>query len=214
MKIVYSALILVGLTMTIYFGFQWVSGTQAAENLSQDEIEALETAKVERQEVENEESSLEEESDSVTDPVMSDEIDLYHVGAEMSRLVIPEIEKSYKTYWGTDDETLKQGVGMYVSQWTTTPDEKRHTVLSGHRDTVFSELGAVELGDVLYLEYEGQRYEYEIDDIWITDADDRTVIVDKDEATLTLTTCYPFDFVGSAPDRYIIQSKLVDIVEI
>lgn len=209
MRIVYSTLILVGFTTMIYFGFQWVSGTQAAETISQEEVEALEATPSEPAEEETV-----EDDEPTSDPVMSDELDLYDVGAEMSKLVIPGIESSYKTYWGTDDATLKQGVGMYVSEWTTTPDEKRHTVLSGHRDTVFAELGDVELGDVLYLEYEGQRYEYEIDDIWITHADDRTVIVDKDEATLTLTTCYPFEFLGSAPDRYIIQSTLVDVVEI
>ncbi|MEY8749327.1 class D sortase [Alkalicoccobacillus gibsonii] len=191
--------------MTGYFGFQWINGTQAAESVSQEELKQIEDAKTVT--VENEVTETEEEP--TTDPIMSDEIELFDVGSEMSRLIIPKIEKSYKTYWGADDATLKQGVGMYVSQWTTTPDEKRHTVLSGHRDTVFSELGSLNEGDVLYLEYEEQRYEYEISEIWITDADDRTVIVDKDAATLTLTTCYPFEFLGSAPDRYIIQSKLI-----
>lgn len=205
MRVVYSALIIIGLTMTGYFGFQWINGTQAAESVSQEELKQIEDAKTVT--VENEVTETEEEPS--TDPIMSDEIELFDVGSEMSRLIIPKIEKSYKTYWGADDATLKQGVGMYVSQWTTTPDEKRHTVLSGHRDTVFSELGSLNEGDVLYLEYEEQRYEYEISEIWITDADDRTVIVDKDAATLTLTTCYPFEFLGSAPDRYIIQSKLI-----
>lgn len=72
----------------------------------------------------------------------------------------------------------------------------------------------MEKGDSVFLEYEGQRYEYAIEEIWITDAEDRTVIVDKDEATLTLTTCYPFDYIGYAPDRYIIQGTLVEIQEI
>ncbi|MEK4563466.1 class D sortase [Alkalihalobacillus sp. FSL R5-0424] len=204
----YSALIIIGLTMTGYFGFQWINGTQAAEPVSQEELKLIEEAKKVNSDSE-EKDVIETEEELQADPIMSDEIELFDVGSEMSRLIIPKIEKSYKTYWGADDATLKQGVGMYVSQWTTTPDEKRHTVLSGHRDTVFSELGTLNEGDVLYLEYEGQRYEYEIAEIWITDADDRTVIVDKDEATLTLTTCYPFEFLGSAPDRYIIQSKLI-----
>lgn len=205
MRVVYSALIIIGLAMTGYFGFQWINGTQAAESVSQEELKQIEDAKT----VSVENDVIETEEEPTTDPIMSDEIELFDVGSEMSRLIIPKIEKSYKTYWGADDATLKQGVGMYVSQWTTTPDEKRHTVLSGHRDTVFSELGSLDEGDVLYLEYEEQRYEYEISKIWITDADDRTVIVDKDTATLTLTTCYPFEFLGSAPDRYIIQSKLI-----
>ncbi|MFK3937433.1 class D sortase [Alkalihalobacillus sp. NPDC078783] len=213
LRIVYSALIIIGLTMTGYFGFQWINGTQAAEPVSQEELKQIEEAKKVTSDSE-EKDVIETEEEPQADPIMSDEIELFDVGSEMSRLIIPKIEKSYKTYWGADDATLKQGVGMYVSQWTTTPDEKRHTVLSGHRDTVFSELGTLNEGDVLYLEYEGQRYEYEIAEIWITDEDDRTVIVDKDEATLTLTTCYPFEFLGSAPDRYIIQSKLIGQTEL
>lgn len=213
MRIVYSALIIIGLTMTGYFGFQWINGTQAAEPVSQEELKQIEEAKKVVSDSE-EKDVIETEKELQADPIMSDEIELFDVGSEMSRLIIPKIEKSYKTYWGADDATLKQGVGMYVSQWTTTPDQKRHTVVSGHRDTVFSELGTLNEGDVLYLEYEGQRYEYEIAEIWITDADDRTVIVDKDEATLTLTTCYPFEFLGSAPDRYIIQSKLIGQTEL
>ena len=43
---------------------------------------------------------------------------------------------------------------------------------------------------------------------WITDAEDRTVIVEKDKPTLTLTTCYPFNYIGDAPDRYIIEASL------
>lgn len=52
-------------------------------------------------------------------------------------------------------------------------------------------------------------YTYEIQKMWITHADDRTVIVKKEEPTLTLTTCYPFDYIGDAPDRYIIEAKLI-----
>ncbi len=43
---------------------------------------------------------------------------------------------------------------------------------------------------------------------WITHADDRTVIIKKEEPILTLTTCYPFNYIGDAPDRYIIEAKL------
>ncbi|SCL86021.1 LPXTG-site transpeptidase family protein [Bacillus wiedmannii] len=44
---------------------------------------------------------------------------------------------------------------------------------------------------------------------WITDAEDRTIIVEKDKPTLTLTTCYPFIYIGDAPDRYIIEASLI-----
>lgn len=50
---------------------------------------------------------------------------------------------------------------------------------------------------------------YETIDFKIVPADDMTVMVPTDYETLTLTTCYPFDFIGDAPDRYIVYTKLV-----
>ena len=97
---------------------------------------------------------------------------------------------------------------MFVSDLTTTPSGNGHTVLSGHRDTVFTELGQLKENDQLIVEYENKTYTYEINKHWITDSEDRTVIVEKSEPTLTLTTCYPFDYIGDAPDRYIEASLL------
>lgn len=134
---------------------------------------------------------------------------VYNEGDRVATLFIPKINQTYEVFWGTDEQTLKKGVGMYISQWTVTPDQEGHTVLSGHRDTVFRPLGELEKGDRLYVTYKGIDYEYIIRKIWITHANDRTVIVEKDEAILTLTTCYPFYYIGSAPDRYIIQASLV-----
>lgn len=51
------------------------------------------------------------------------------------------------------------------------------------------------------------RRKCKINKHWITDAEDRTVIVEKDEPTLT--TCYPFNYIGDAPDRYIIEASLI-----
>ncbi|TMW71569.1 class D sortase [Alteribacter natronophilus] len=137
----------------------------------------------------------------------------YEAGDEVGELIIPQLDRLYEVYWGTDDDTLDQGVGYHEGDFTTPPDGLGHTVLSGHRDTVFRELGELEEGDRLYMEFEDRVYEYQIRDIWITDADDRTVIVDKDRPTLTLTTCYPFNYFGAAPDRYIIQAELTDITQ-
>ena len=124
-------------------------------------------------------------------------------------LNIPKIKKKFSIYWGANDATLKKGVGMFVSDLTTTPSGGGHTVLSGHRDTVFTELGELKEKDNLIVEYDNTMYTYEIQKMWITHADDRTVIVKKEEPTLTLTTCYPFDYIGDAPDRYIIEAKLI-----
>ena len=129
-------------------------------------------------------------------------------GDEVALLRIPALNKEYLTYWGTEDDALDRGVGMHESQWTTTPEEMGHTLLSGHRDTVFRELGDLETGDEMIVLFNGVTYTYTIDDIWITSADDQSVVVEKEEATLTLSTCYPFHLLGAAPDRYIVQASL------
>ncbi|MED3831608.1 class D sortase, partial [Priestia megaterium] len=134
----------------------------------------------------------------------------YNKGQKVANLVIPKLELKYSVYWGTDADTLKRGVGMFVSDLTTTPNGKGHTVLSGHRDTVFTRLGELKTGDKLIVEFDNKLYEYQIKKIWITHKEDRTVIVSKDKPTLTLTTCYPFDMIGKAPDRYIIQAEMIN----
>lgn len=178
------------------------SGLSEEENGTVIEAEGRSSGKTEQTAAENGED-IERENNEVS----------YHAGDRFGELIIPKLGMVYEVYWGTDDDTLKKGVGYHDSKFTTPPSGMGHTVLSGHRDTVFSELGDMEEGDRLYIDVEGKVYEYQIRDIWITDAEDRTVIVEKDTPTLTLTTCYPFNFFGVAPDRYIIQAELTDITE-
>ncbi|WP_054635753.1 class D sortase [Thalassobacillus sp. C254] len=198
MEKILIAIIGLGLSMAAFYGYQWYSSSQAVIKIPSEESEELSAHAVAPSE------NIEHQ-----DPQMSDEVENFTTGEEMAQLKIPSIETGYPVYWGADEETLDQGVGMYVSEWTTTPDEFRHTVVSGHRDTVFTALGDVKEGDSLFIEYENEVYEYAVKDIWITGAEDRTVIVDKETPTLTLTTCYPFDYIGNAPDRYIIQGEMV-----
>ncbi len=212
-KIVAIFLICIGVATTGYYGFQWWQSSQAVETVSLAEVDGWSINDT-KQEAAPPALPAPEKPPEKPSVLMSEDMDQYEAGDEVGRLVIPAIEKGYPTYWGADEATLDQGVGMYVSKWTTTPDQKRHTVVSGHRNTVFIGLDKIEKGDSIFLEYGNERFEYAVDDMWVTGADDRTVITDKDEATLTLTTCYPFDFVGYAPDRYIIEAQLVNVQDI
>ncbi|MCA1009552.1 class D sortase [Halobacillus halophilus] len=220
MNKVLVAIMLFGVLMAGFYGYQWWDGTKAAEKVPMEETE--EWSKSDKEAVHSEtdknssritevEAQNTHKNETPEPVTMSKDIDKFKKGENVGRVVIPSIEMGYTTFWGADPEVLKQGVGMYVSEWTTTPDEKRHTVLSGHRETVFTELGDVKKDDSIFVEYNGKRYEYKVEKMWVTDADDRSVIVEKDEATLTLSTCYPLDFIGDAPDRYIIQSKLINV---
>jgi sortase A len=191
-------LMIVGLLMGAFYSFEWYKGKSSAQDLTTEEIEDFEqqTAKQHSSEV------------PVNAQIPSSQIQ-HKEGEKVAMLNIPKIKKKFSIYWGANDATLKKGVGMFVSDLTTTPSGGGHTVLSGHRDTVFTDLGELKEKDNLILEYDNKTYTYEIQKKWITHADDRTVIIKKEEPTLTLTTCYPFDYIGDAPDRYIIEAKLI-----
>ena len=198
-------LLLIGLAIAIVNFLEWNAGQTAAQDITAEEVQNFK--KIE-QAIGKEMIFTPSPKEGTPSPLLTADID-QEAGAQMATLLIPKIEQKYSVYWGTDSSTLNQGVGMYVSDLTTVPGGYGHTVLSGHRDTVFVRLGELEKADLLHVEYDEKIYVYEITDIWITDEDDRSVIVEKDESVLTLTTCYPFDFIGYAPDRYIVQAKLI-----
>ncbi|MFP7254135.1 class D sortase [Terribacillus goriensis] len=203
-KIIGFSFLFAGILLGIYTVTQWYTSASSAEEYSEeDKVEAEAIIK----ETTDQESVKKEQPKESSTVLAEDEN--YQTGEKVAMLSIPKIEKKFSVFWGTDEDTLTKGVGMMESDSTTTPAGKRHTVLSGHRDTVFVELGDLEEGDHLLVTMGDTDYTYQITDIWITDDDDRSVIVPKETATLTLTTCYPFDFVGQAEQRYIIQGELI-----
>jgi sortase A len=128
-------------------------------------------------------------------------------GEMIGNLSIPKLEANLPIYHGTDEDELEKGVGHFAG--SVLPGEKDNSVLSGHRDTVFRKLGSVGKGDLLIVSTEAGQFTYKVRKVRIVDADDRTVIVPKPRPTLTVTTCYPFDFIGDAPERYILIADLV-----
>lgn len=128
-------------------------------------------------------------------------------GKVFASLTIPLLDLTLPIYEGTTEDDLKKGVGHYKN--SVLPGENDNAILSGHRDTVFRNLDKLEKGDQLIVTTNNHTFKYQIQKIRIVDKDDKTVIVPKPRATLTLTTCYPFQFIGPAPKRYIIEAFLV-----
>ncbi|MHC0037055.1 class D sortase [Pseudoneobacillus sp. C159] len=123
----------------------------------------------------------------------------------MGILHLPKIKKELPIIRGVSEDDLEKGVGYY--EGTALPNQNDQMVLSGHRDTVFKRLGELQVGDELIVEMSSGKYSYIIEETFIVEADDLTVI--KSTAPiekLTLTTCYPFNFVGNAPKRYIVNA--------
>ena len=128
-------------------------------------------------------------------------------GDTIGILTIPVLNEGWPIIEGTGDGDLKRGVGHFIQ--SVLPGKDDNCVLSGHRTTVFKKMGKLTIGDRLIVQTVAGTFTYQIARIRIVHQNDRTVIVPTDHAVLTLTTCYPFVYIGSAPDRYIVSADLV-----
>ena len=127
-------------------------------------------------------------------------------GDLIGTLEIPRIKRVIPIYEGTDDAELKRGAGHYIK--SVLPGAIDNSVIAGHRDSVFSKFGSLKIGDLLTVKTASGTFIYKIKSFRIVKADDRTVIVPTKVATLTLSTCYPFYYVGNAPKRFIVTALL------
>ena len=128
-------------------------------------------------------------------------------GDNIGSLTIPALKRKLPIIQGTGVKELKKGVGHFTQ--SVLPGEKDNCVLSGHRETVFRQIGKLKIEDQLIVQTSTGTFTYEVNGTRIVHADDKTVIVPTDHALLTMTTCYPFNTPGYFPDRYIVSAALV-----
>lgn len=129
-------------------------------------------------------------------------------GDYLGTISIPALKKTLPIYQGTETSQLEKGVGHF--EGSVLPGATDNSVLAGHRDSVFSQLGKLKLGDLLIVNTTAGNYTYKIARFRIVKADDRTVIVPTKTAVLTLSTCYPFFYFGNAPKRFIVSADLIE----
>ena len=129
-----------------------------------------------------------------------------HFDPPLAILRIPKVGLEVAVLYGTDDLTLNRGVG--VIEGTSRPGEGGKIGIAGHRDGFFRVLKDIHRGDTIDLETRYQIQRYRIDEIVIVSPHDVSVLRPTSAPTLTLVTCYPFYFIGSAPQRYIVTASL------
>ncbi len=180
--------IIAGICLLGYSGFQLYSSAQK-------EKERL-----------NEASNLvAEKKEETEDTEIEFDYDKYETGDTLGILYIPRLDREIPIIEGTDEEELAQGVGHYKG--TGFPGQNKQILLSGHRDTVFRQFGELKDGDEFHLRLENGTFVYAIREHEIVDADDTTVIdPTREDEVLTVSTCYPFSYIGSAPDRYVVYA--------
>lgn len=124
--------------------------------------------------------------------------------APLAVLRIPKIGLEVPVLEGTDDFTLNRAVGHIAG--TPRPGESGNVGIAGHRDGFFRGLKDMAPGDEVELETRKDVERYRIADTLIVRPEDVGVLHATGRPTLTLVTCYPFYYVGSAPQRYIIRA--------
>lgn len=128
-------------------------------------------------------------------------------GENFAVLKIPSLKMELPIFHGDNEAQLSQGIGHYSG--STVPGEGGNIVLAGHRDTYFRELEYIKKGDEVIVSTSYGDYLYKVSDIRITTPDDSTVCEPTDKEQLTMYTCYPFTYIGSAPERYIVVCDFV-----
>ncbi|GAK10473.1 class D sortase [Geomicrobium sp. JCM 19039] len=129
------------------------------------------------------------------------------LGESVGVLRIPTLDVTLPIVEGTEEEMLAQGVGHMTS--TVWPGQGEQILLSGHRDTAFRNFGQLQNGDEFIVDLSYGTFQYEMVDHEIVDKDDTTIIRNMGEEVLVLSTCYPFQLLGAAPERYVIYAMPV-----
>lgn len=127
-----------------------------------------------------------------------------HFSPAVAILRIPRIHLEAPVLEGTDDLTLNRGVGRIVG--TAAPGESGNIGIAGHRDSFFRKLKDITIGDSIELVTRKNSIIYVVNRVSIVDPSD-TSVLGSHSNSLTLVTCYPFYFIGSAPQRYIVQAS-------
>lgn len=130
------------------------------------------------------------------------------VGEKIGTITLESLDLSWPIFEGTDEAQLSRGVGHYTK--SVLPGMDDNTFLAGHRNTVFNRLGELEVGDLILVKTEAGIFTYQAKSFRVVSRADRTVIMPSETGTLTLSTCYPFNNIGTTTDAYIVTAELIE----
>lgn len=127
------------------------------------------------------------------------------VDGAIARVAVPRLGIWAFVAEGIDDVTLRRAIGHIPG--TARPGEGGNVGLAGHRDTFFRKLRYLERGDRIVLSTKTQDLEYRVTLMAIVAPDYVKAIEPSRSPILTIVTCYPFGYLGSAPKRFIVQAE-------
>lgn len=128
----------------------------------------------------------------------------------VGRIEVPRLKLSALAREGADVETLRRAIGHIPG--TALPGALGNAGFAAHRDTFFGPLKSVRHGDEVIVTTTRGVFRYLVTGTQIVEPSDVSVLDPTPDGTLTLVTCYPFDYLGSAPQRFIVRAALQTVV--
>ncbi len=126
-------------------------------------------------------------------------------GGLIGMLDVPRLKLTTPVIEGDDDKMLRRAAGHLPD--TPLPWQGGNSAIAGHRDGLFRSLKGIRIGDEIRFRTTRDEFRYRVTGTSIVAPDDISVLESRGAASLTLITCYPFTFIGNAPQRFIIHAS-------
>jgi len=130
------------------------------------------------------------------------------VGETLAVLRIPSRNIEVPVFDSIDETALNRGSGHVDG--TSLPGERGNVAIAAHRDGFFRNLEDIEIGDEIELTAIDRRQVFRVSQLDIVDPLDISVLAPSEDTVITLITCYPFYYIGSAPERFIVRATLIN----
>lgn len=126
----------------------------------------------------------------------------------IGELAIPRLAMKVAIVEGDSEKILRRAVGHLPS--SAMPGDMGNVALAGHRDTFFRPLRKIGPGDAITLKTYDGDFEYRVESVEVVSPGNVEVLKPRGGRTLTLITCFPFNYVGSAPNRFVVRATQLD----
>lgn len=133
------------------------------------------------------------------------------VGEAVGEIEIPRLALRAVILQGDSSQVLRRGVGHVL--YTPMPGERGNVGLAGHRDSFFRPLRQIRAGDLITLRTLKGEFHYQVESTLIVSPENTEVLASSEGNELTLVTCFPFNYVGAAPDRFVVRARQVSAYE-
>ncbi len=126
----------------------------------------------------------------------------------IGKVIVKKTGEQIPILMGATEENLRGGATLYDNG--IYPGENGTAIILGHRETTFGFLENIKIGDEVDIESLNNTYKFKVKRTYITTPDDEAILAQKNSPSLTLVTCYPFNYLGHAPERFIVKLDLIN----